>query len=147
MMEGKTLTGIKGVFAVIGGCVSYYLGGWDILLKVMVFFLILDWGTGSLCAALGKSKKGEGLSSYWGMYGIVKKVMYLAVVAVAYGFDTVTGQPVTRNITVTAIAINEMLSILENAALLGIWIPPFLLNILEVTKKQVSEEGKITGDK
>lgn len=146
-MQKQTFSVIKGVLATIGGGISYYLGGWDTLIRVMVFFVIVDWGTGSLCAALGKSKKGEGLSSYWGMYGIVKKVMYLAVVAVAYGFDTVTGQPVTRNITVTAIAINEMLSILENAALLGLWIPPFLLNILEVTKKQVSEEGKITGDK
>lgn len=113
------------------------------LLKFMVFFLILDWITGVTCAALGKSKHGEGLSSYWGMYGVVKKVMYLAVVAVAFGFDTVIGQPITRNITVVGIAINEGISILENASLLGVWIPPFLKNNLEITKKQVSEEGKI----
>ena len=42
--------------------------------------------------------------------------------------------------------LNEMISILENASLLGIWIPPFLKNVLEVTKKQVSEEGKMTGE-
>ena len=137
---------VKGVISTVGGTISYYLGGWDTLLKVMVLFLIVDWLTGFLCASLGKSKHGEGLSSYWGMFGVVKKVMYLSLVLVAFGFDTVIGKPLTRNITVAAIALNEMLSILENASLLGVWIPPFLRNILEVTKKQVSEEGKIPNE-
>ena len=68
---------IKVVLSTVAGAISYYLGGWDTLIKVMVLFLIVDWVTGVLCASLGKSKHGEGLSSYWGMFGVLKKVMYL----------------------------------------------------------------------
>lgn len=130
-----TLTGF------IGG-VSYYLGGWDTLITVMTVFIILDFVTGFAASAVGKSKHGEGVSSCRGLEGIIKKLMCFALVAVAFGVDTVLGKPITRNITVAGIAVNEMVSIIENAASLGVTIPKYLKQILEATRGQL-EEGKI----
>lgn len=145
-MAKTNLVVAKGVISGITGVVSYYLGGFDYLIKFLVLFILLDWLTGFLCASLGVSKHGEGVSSYQGMLGVVKKLMLLVLVAVAFGFDNIIGKPLTRNITTAGIAINEAISILENASLLGVWIPPFLKNVLEVTRKSVSEEGTMPGE-
>lgn len=125
----------------IGAALSFILGGFDTVLKVLLGFMALDYVTGLLCAVLGKSKHGDGLSSYIGFQGIVKKVMILLAVMVAVGIDRATGQPVARNLVVIFFLANEALSILENISLAGVPIPSFLLKLLQVMKDN-SDQGK-----
>jgi toxin secretion/phage lysis holin len=129
----------------IGSALSFVLGGFDTVLKVLLGFMGLDYLTGILCAVLGKSKHGDGLSSYIGFQGIIKKVMILLAVMVGFGIDQATGQPVARNLVVAFFLANEGLSVLENISLAGVPIPSFLRKLLEASRDSADQgvtEGK-----
>lgn len=115
----KLLLILKGVAAFVGGGIVYWLGGLDNLLVALLAVLVLDYATGLLAAAHNKE-----LSSAIGWKGIVKKVITLIVVALAYVIDMLTGDALPlREIAIMFFVVNEGLSILENAAKTGLPIP------------------------
>jgi len=114
-----------GAAAVLGGA-AYWLGGLDKLLLTLGAVMVLDYITGLLCAWHTKS-----LSSAIGFRGIVKKVMLLTVVALAFLVEELTGGILAlREITIMFFVVNEGLSILENAAGTGLPLPDRLRQVL-----------------
>ena len=115
--------------AIIGGVVGGFLvalfGGFDVMMKTIVLFAILDYFTGVV-----KSIYKKELSSEIGFKGLVKKVMVFVVIAVANIMQQFTGNiaPI-REVVIMFFICNEALSILENAAEF-INIPPQLRAIL-----------------
>ena len=114
-------------FSVIGGWLGYFLGGMDGLLTALIVFMVLDYVTGLMCAIIDKK-----LSSAVGFKGICKKVLILLLVGVANIVDVhVVGTgSALRGAVVCFYLSNEGLSLLENAAYIGLPVPEKLRTVL-----------------
>lgn len=121
-------TTIQLVFAGIGGWLGYFLGGCDGLLYALLAFVVVDYLTGVMCAIVDKN-----LSSSVGFKGICRKVLIFTLVGIANIIDVeVVGTgSVLRTAVIFFYLSNEGVSLLENAAHLGLPIPEKLKNILE----------------
>ena len=128
--------------AAIGGWLGYFLGGLDGLLIALIVFMVLDYITGLMCAIADKQ-----LSSEVGFRGICKKVLVLMLVGVANIVDVhVVGTgSALRGAVVCFYLSNEGLSLLENAAHLGLPVPDKLKSILaQLHDRDDKEEQKTT---
>ncbi len=113
--------------ALIGGAVGYFLGGADGLLIALLVFMALDYATGLMCAVADKK-----LSSAVGFRGICKKVLILMLVGMANIMDVHvlgTGSAL-RGAVICFYLSNEGVSLLENAAHIGLPIPEKLKDAL-----------------
>jgi toxin secretion/phage lysis holin len=112
--------------------VSYLLGGYDRGLEILLILVVLDYITGLMKAFFTKN-----LSSCIGFRGILKKICLFIVICVAVQIDRFINQPDTlRNLVAYAFICNEAISILENAAEMGIPIPDALKELLRKMKKK-----------
>ena len=126
------------VFAAVGGWLGYFLGGCDGLLIALVVFAVVDYITGVMCAINDKK-----LSSEVGFRGICRKVLIFFLVGVANILDVqVIG---TGSVLRTAIIFfylsNEGVSLLENAAHLGLPVPQKLKDVLEQLHDRAEKGG------
>ncbi len=121
-------TKIQIAAAAVGGWLGYFLGGRDGMLIALVVFMALDYITGLMCAVMDKK-----LSSAVGFRGICKKVLILMLVGVANILDihVVGNGSALRGAVIAFYLSNEGLSLLENAAYIGLPIPDKLREILE----------------
>ena len=116
------------VVAAVGGYIGYFLGGWDGFLYALVAFVVIDYLTGIMAAILEKR-----LSSEVGFRGIFKKVLIFSLVAVAHIIDSQliqTGSAIRTAVIFFCIS-NEGISLLENAAHLGLPVPAKMKALLE----------------
>lgn len=120
----KYFNAISNVSAVVGGVFVYLFGGWDVFIIALLLLMVIDYFTGILKAIYKKE-----LSSKTGWHGIIKKVLTLGVVCVAVICEKI-GIPAIREMTIIFFAVNEGLSILENASETGLNIPPKIKEIL-----------------
>lgn len=130
---------IQMVFTAVGGWLGYFLGGYDGLLYALVVFMVADYITGVMCAVSDKK-----LSSAVGFKGICRKVLILMLVGIANLLDVeVIGTgAVLRTAVIFFYLSNEGVSLLENAAHLGLPIPEKLKAVLaQLHKKVESEDG------
>lgn len=96
-----------------GGVLAHWLGGWDMLLKTIVFLTVADYITGIIKGAYTRE-----LSSETGFKGLLKKIVMFIVIAVAYAIQQfLNGAVALREIVITFYICNESLSLLENAAM------------------------------
>ena len=118
---------IQMAVAAIGGWLGYLLGGLDGLMIALINFMVLDYITGLMCAVIDKK-----LSSAVGFKGICKKVLILMLVGVAHIVDlhVVGTGDALRSAVVCFYLSNESVSMLENAAHLGLPIPEKLKSVL-----------------
>lgn len=133
-MNSEALVWFKTVFVVLGTSISTALGGWDLALKVLVVFVILDYVTGIMAAWFEKK-----LNSDIGLKGITKKILLFVPVALGYYLDQVLGQEVFRNLAVFFYLANEGLSIIENLSRCGVPVPDVLKNALAQLSKDKGE--------
>ena len=127
---------IQFVFTVIGGWLGYFLGGYDGLLYALVVFMVADYITGVMCAVVNKK-----LSSAVGFKGICRKVLILLLVGIANLLDVQvigTGS-VLRTAVIFFYLSNEGVSLLENAAHLGLPIPEKLKAVLAQLHDKANE--------
>ena len=119
---------IQIAFTALGGWLGYFLGGLDGLLIALIAFSALDYLTGVMCAIVDKR-----LSSSVGFRGICRKAIIFMLVGVGHIIDTHvvgTGAAV-RTAVICFYLSNEGVSLLENAAYLGLPVPEKLKSILE----------------
>ena len=119
---------IQMVFAAVGGWLGYYLGGCDGLLLALVAFAAADYLTGVMCAVSDRK-----LSSNVGFKGICRKVLIFLLVGIANILDVhVIGTgSVLRTAVIFFYISNEGVSLLENAAHLGLPVPEKIKTVLE----------------
>ena len=118
---------VQAAVAAIGGYLGYFVGGVDGLMTALLIFMVLDYITGLMCAVIDKK-----LSSAVGFKGICKKVLILMLVGVANIMDVHvigTGSAL-RGAVVCFYLANEGLSLLENAAHIGLPVPERLKDVL-----------------
>ena len=128
---------IQMAVAAIGGWLGYFLGGMDGLMIALIIFMILDYITGLMCAVIDKK-----LSSAVGFKGICKKVLILMLVGVANVVDihiVGTGSAL-RSAVICFYLSNEGVSMLENAAHLGLPVPDKLKGILAQLHGRMDEQ-------
>ena len=139
----------KAAFAV-AGAVAGLFGEWNTMLTIFVVMMALDYVTGLIVAACGKSPKTDGgrLSSKAGFVGIARKAVMMLLVLVATLLDKSLGNEtmVFQSSLVFYYIANEGLSILENAALLGVRFPEKLKRALETMREKEEEPPDEDGD-
>lgn len=129
---------IQMVFTAVGGWLGYFLGGYDGLHYALVVFMVADYITGVMCAVSDKK-----LSSAVGFKGICRKVLILMLVGIANLLDVeVIGTgAVLRTAVIFFYLSNEGVSLLENAAHLGLPIPEKLKAILAQLHDRAESDG------
>ena len=130
---------IQLVFAAIGGWLGYFLGGCDGLLIALVVFVVVDYLTGVMCAIADHK-----LSSAVGFKGICRKVLIFLLVGIANILDVQvigTGS-VLRTAVIFFYISNEGVSLVENAAHLGLPVPDKLKDVLEQLHDRHGKEGQ-----
>lgn len=123
-----------------GAYIAHFFGGWDSALTTLVVFMAVDYITGLLVAAVfhNSPKTDTGtLESRAGWKGLCRKGVTLLIVLVACRLDIVAGTNFLRDTAVIGFIVNETLSIIENAGLMGIPIPKAITNVIDTLKNKV----------
>lgn len=129
---------INTIGAVASAILAYIFGAPDAWMIGLILLVIIDYITGLMKAYIA----GE-LSSRVGFKGIVKKIMYFAIVAVAVLVDNLTGaEGVLRVACIGFLIANEGVSILENCAAAGLPVPQVLVKVLTKLKDADGAEKK-----
>ena len=129
---------IQLVFAAVGGWLGYFLGGCDGLLYALIAFVAIDYITGVMCAISDKT-----LSSEVGFRGICRKVLIFLLVGIGHIVDAQvigTGS-VLRTAVIFFYLSNEGVSLIENAAHLGLPVPDKLKAVLEQLHDRAEKGG------
>ena len=130
---------IQLAFAAVGGWLGYFLGGCDGLLYALLAFVVIDYITGVMYAIADKN-----LSSEVGFKGICRKVLIFLMVGIANVLDVQvigTGS-VLRTAVIFFYISNEGVSLLENAAHLGLPVPEKIKTVLEQLHDRAESEDK-----
>lgn len=128
---------IQLVFTGIGGWLGYFLGSWDGLLYALIAFVAIDYITGVMCAISNHT-----LSSEVGFKGICKKVLIFLLVGIGSILDlhVIGSGSVLRTAVIFFYISNEGVSILENAAHLGLPVPEKIKVVLEQLHDRSTKE-------
>ena len=143
-MNGNTVKNVLlAVLAGLGSVFARWLGGWDVFMKSLVSFMIIDYMTGLAVAFIfhksGKTKNGSA-SSKECFKGIVKKMCILAMVGLSVVIDYISGINYVRSATIFFFLGNEGLSIIENIGLMGVRYPDFVKKALEIIKEKSDKD-------
>lgn len=130
---------IQLVFSAIGGWLGWFLGGCDGLLYALLAFVVIDYITGVMCAIVNKK-----LSSEVGFKGLFKKILIFALVGIGHILDSqvIGSGSVLRTAVIFFYLSNEGISLVENAAFLGLPIPGKLKAVLEQLHERSEEDQK-----
>lgn len=144
----ETLNPLYAVVAAALGVLSSYMVELVIPLAVLVVAMLVDYGTG-----MAKAWNAGELCSRIGILGILKKLGYLVIVLAAMGVDYLLRYGMARvgvhiqvdfmlaTIAAVWLIINELISILENVAALGVPVPGFLLALIKKLKSVTEKRG------
>lgn len=140
---------LQALFAAVIGAVAAYFNVLLIPLIVLLAVMIIDYITGMAEAYTNKT-----INSRIGIVGIVKKVLYFALVAVGIVADYLITSALVQihinfemnycigMIVTIWLIINELISIIENLGEMGIPLPGFLIKIVKRLKNTIDKEAE-----
>lgn len=133
------------VIGAAGGALAAAFGGWDAALVTLVIFMAIDYLSGLLVAGVfHASKKSENgaLESHAGWKGLCRKAMTLLFVLIAHRLDLAVGTAYLRDAVIIGFMANELISIVENAGLMGIPLPDAVTKAMDLlTEKRHEKDG------
>lgn len=135
----ETKTAICSIIGVCGGMIASVFGGWDAALTTLVLFMVIDYVSGLIVAGVfHASRKTESgtLESRAGWKGLCRKGMTLLFVLIAYRLDLAIGVNYIRDTVIIGFIANELISIVENAGLMGIPLPSVITKAIDVLTKK-----------
>jgi len=120
--------GFQTLLMAIGGWLGWFLGGFDGFVYALVAFVVTDYVTGFMCGIVDKK-----LSSEVGFRGIFKKVLIFVMVGIGHLIDRelIGSGETIRTAVIFFYMSNEGVSLLENAARIGLPVPEKLRDVLE----------------
>jgi len=129
---------LNSIMALLGTGISYLFGGWDVVLKVVVIFISIDYITGVMVGFVNKE-----LSSDIGFKGLMKKAAIFIIIIIAHQLDVTIGTdvPMFRTMACYFYIANEGLSVIENIVLLGVPLPKGLVDALKKLKDKIDSES------
>ena len=130
---------IDSIAGAVGAVLGFMYGEVNGLFWALIAFMALDYITGVIVAIIEKR-----LSSEVGFRGLAKKFLILVFVAVGHIADTyiLGGTPAAMSAVMLFYIANEGISIIENAAALGLPVPKKLTNIMEQIKSKSESEDE-----
>ena len=143
------------LLAAAGGAVASFFINMPPLVWILIAVMTIDYITGLICAAMGKSSKTENgyIASHAAFMGRLKKSLILLVVLLAALLDAAVSKgagiqfEAVMGATCLWFVASEGLSILENVASMGIPVPKILLKLLEVMRaKGDVQEAKVENE-
>ena len=140
MIKTKLIT----LCTIFGGISAALFGGWDNALKLLVCLMAADYITGLIVAIVFKNSpktKGGGAESLVGFKGLCRKGVILCIVLISYRLELATGIEYIREAVIYGFSANEMISLVENAGLMGIPMPVAVTKAIEILKHR-SEENE-----
>ena len=123
--------------ACVGAAIASLLGGWTGAMTTLVILMLIDYVTGIIVAGVfhaSPKSSGGALSSAVGFKGICRKFVILLIVVVACRVDLLLETNIIRDATCIGFCANELVSITENAGLMGIPLPRKLVEAIEVLR-------------
>ena len=138
----ETKTAICSIIGVIGGMIASAFGGWDAALTTLVLFMVIYYISGlTVAGVFHASRKTESgtLESRAGWKGLCRKGMTLLFVLIAYRLDLAIGVSYIRDTVIIGFIANELISIVENAGLMGIPLPSVITKAIDVLTKKGDE--------
>lgn len=134
------------IIAAIGSGIANILGGWTSDLETLMILMAIDFVMGLLIAAVwkrsGKSQNGA-LSSWSAWKGLCKKCVSLLFVLIAYRLDMAIGVDYLRTAVIIGFIVNELISVVENAGIMGVPIPSAITKAIDILRKK---EGEVDGN-
>ncbi|WP_317364217.1 phage holin family protein [uncultured Blautia sp.] len=131
--------------ALAGSAVAELFGGWDMALETLLILMAADWITGGILlpAVFGKSPKSPNgaLESRAGWKGLCRKGMTLFYILIAARLDRLLGMDYIRNAVCIGFIANELLSIVENAGLMGVPLPAMIRKVIDILKENAEKEA------
>lgn len=131
--------------ALAGSALAELFGGWDMALETLLILMAADWITGGLLlpAVFGKSPKSPNgaLESRAGWKGLCRKGMTLFYILIAARMDRLLGMDYIRNAVCIGFIANELLSIVENAGLMGVPLPAMIRKVIDILKENAEKEA------
>ena len=123
--------------ACVGAAIASLLGGWTGAMTTLVILMFIDYVTGIIVAGVfhaSPKSSGGALSSAVGFKGICRKFVILLIVVVACRVDLLLDTNIIRDATCIGFCANELVSITENAGLMGIPLPRKLVDAIEILR-------------
>ena len=123
----------------VGGFVAQALGGWDNAVITLIIFMVIDYAMGIVVAAVFKKSEktaNGGLSSRVCWIGLARKVITLLLVVIAYRLDLLIGTDYIRNGAIIGFCLSELISICENAGLMGVPLPNVITKAIDILKNK-----------
>lgn len=123
------------MFGFLGAALSALFGGWDAALTTLALFMAVDYISGMVVAGVfHKSKKTDTgtLQSRAGWKGLCKKGMTLLFVLVAHRLDLAVGTVYIREGVIIGFMVNELISLVENAGLMGLPLPKIVTKAIDM---------------
>ncbi len=130
---------ICAVSGALGGLITSLFGGWDNGVITLLVFMLIDYFSGIMVAGVFKnSKKTEtgALESRAGWKGLCRKGMTLIMLVVAYRLDIQLGTNYIRDAVTICFCVNEAVSIVENAGLMGLPLPDVITKAIDILNKK-----------
>lgn len=130
----NTICTLIGIF---GSWVASLFGGWTASLTTLMIFMGIDYLSGLIVAGVfhNSPKTASGaLESRAGFKGLIRKAMVLVFVLIGYRLDVAVGTSYIRDAVCIAFIANELISIIENAGLMGIPVPEVITNGIDLLK-------------
>lgn len=140
-MKAKLCT----LLGVVGSAIAALFGGWDTGLATLIVFMVIDFGSGIVVAGVfHKSRKTEtgALEGRTGWKGLCRKCMTLFFVLIAYRLDLVIGTNYIRDTVIIGFIANELISIVENAGLMGIPLPAVIQKGIDILTSKADQPEK-----
>jgi len=134
-----TKTSVCAAFGIIGSFVAQLFGGWSSDMTTLLIFMAVDFVMGLIVAGVfGRSDKSESgaLDSKAGWRGLCKKCVTLLFVLVAHRLDLALGTGYVKSAAVIAFILNEIISITENAGLMGMPLPQVIKKAIDLLKER-----------
>lgn len=133
----------------VGSVIASFFGGWTSGMTTLLLFMAADYIAGLMVAGVFKQSnktKTGGLESRAGWKGLCRKGMTFVFVIVAYRLDLIIGTNYIRDAVIIAFITNELISIVENAGLMGIKLPSVITKSIDVLQQKSNKEGKVSED-
>ena len=109
------------------------------LITILCILMVIDIITG-----LAKAVKNKNLWSRKSLLGFARKILVFLIITVANLLDLLMNMNGTVVLaTVTFYILNEVLSITENSAQIGIPLPDKLMEVIEVVNKKSETQKKV----
>lgn len=129
---------------VAGSAIAALFGGWDTGLVTLLIFMGIDYASGLVVAGVfhnSKKTKTGALESKAGWKGLCRKGMSLLFVLIAYRLDLAIGSNYIRDAVIIGFIVNETISIVENAGLMGVPLPAVISKAIDILTAKSEEKG------